>query len=212
MIEYLFHNNSYNDGNDNDDDHHHYDNNNDDDNIINTTTTTTNNNNDRFTKRTHSLFIDDLKSYKESHKQMEAANEIIVRASDDTGAVYGVKKCAEILFKHGETIKGEGLMILDKKAEALDPEKKEFYKFLGIEQGKEIDNGRVMVRIRKEMRKRLENVVDLELYDKKFTKAINCRVISVAGYTMNVCQFTRKEIYDLDMLVKETLRRKGMLG
>ena len=50
---------------------------------------------ERLTKRTHSLFIDGLKTYQESHKQMEAANKIIVRVSDDTGAVYGVKKCAE---------------------------------------------------------------------------------------------------------------------
>ena len=82
---------------------------------------------------------------------MEAANEIIVRASDNTGAVYGVKKCAEILFKRGEMIKGEGLMVLDKKAEALDPKNEEFYQFLRIEQGMQIDNGRVMVTIRKEM-------------------------------------------------------------
>ena len=62
------------------------------------------------------------------------------------------------------------------------------------------------------MRERLENLVDLKLYDQKFMKAINCRVMAVAGYVMNVCQFTKKELYDLDMLVKKTLRRKGMLG
>ena len=39
---------------------------------------------------------------------MEAANEIIARASDDTGAGYGVKKWGEILFKRGELIKREG--------------------------------------------------------------------------------------------------------
>ena len=143
---------------------------------------------------------------------MEAPNEIIVRASDDKGAVYGVKKCAEILFKRGEMMKGEGLMIVDKKTETLDPEKEEIYKFLGIEQRKQIDNGRVMVRIRTETQKRLENLVDLELYDKNFMKAINCRVIPIAEYAMNVCQFTKKELYDLDMLVKKNLRRKATLG
>ena len=32
--------------------------------------------------------------------------------------------------------KREGLSILEERAEALDPEKDDFYKFLGIEQGK----------------------------------------------------------------------------
>ena len=38
-------------------------------------------------KRTHSLFIDDLKMYQESHELLSAANEMNVKASDDkTGA------------------------------------------------------------------------------------------------------------------------------
>ena len=123
---------------------------------------------------------------------MEIANEIIVRASGDTGAMYGAMKCAKNVFKHGEMIKGEGLMILNEEAEALDPDKNEFYRFLGIEQGKQIDKGRPMLRIRNEMLGRLESLLDLELYDKNLMKAINRRVKSVARYAMNVCQFTKK--------------------
>ena len=49
---------------------------------------------DRQVKRTHSLFIDDLKTYQENHQKLEIVNEMIVKASMDTGACYGVKKCA----------------------------------------------------------------------------------------------------------------------
>ena len=48
--------------------------------------------------QTHSLFIDDLKVYQENRARLEVANETIVQASLDTGACYGVKKCAEIVF------------------------------------------------------------------------------------------------------------------
>ena len=37
-------------------------------------------------KRTHSLFVDDLKAYQESHKALKDANEMIVQASHDTEA------------------------------------------------------------------------------------------------------------------------------
>ena len=37
-------------------------------------------------KRTHSLFIDDLKIYQESHQKLEVVNEIILKASMETGA------------------------------------------------------------------------------------------------------------------------------
>ena len=84
---------------------------------------------ERNIKRTHSLFIDDLKVYQESHQKLEVANEIIVKASMDTGACYGVKKCAEVIFKDGKMVKGEGLNVLEERMSVLDPEKKEVYKF-----------------------------------------------------------------------------------
>ena len=37
-------------------------------------------------KRTYSQFIDDLKIYQESHQKFEVVNEMIVKASMDTGA------------------------------------------------------------------------------------------------------------------------------
>ena len=44
----------------------------------------------RDAKRTHSLFVDDLKVYQESHKALKDVNEMMVQASNDTGACYGV--------------------------------------------------------------------------------------------------------------------------
>ena len=95
-------------------------------------------------ERTHHRFIDDLKVYQESHQNLEVANEIIVKASMDTCACYGVKKCAEVIFKDGKMVKGEGLNVLEERMSVLDPEKKEFYKFLGCEQGDKIDVKMVM--------------------------------------------------------------------
>ena len=44
----------------------------------------------RDVSRAHSLFVDDLKVYQESHEILRDVNEIIVQASDDIGACYGV--------------------------------------------------------------------------------------------------------------------------
>ena len=66
--------------------------------------------------RTHSLFIDDLKQYQESHEIIKEVNEIIVQASLDTGACYGVAKCAEIVFERGKMVRGEGLPEDEKRA------------------------------------------------------------------------------------------------
>ena len=66
-------------------------------------------------KISHSLFIDDLKIYQESHQNLEVVNEMIVNASMDIAASYGVKKCAEIVFRKSKMIKGEGLVFWKKK-------------------------------------------------------------------------------------------------
>ena len=59
--------------------------------------------------RTHSLFDDDLKVHQESHEILRDLNEVIVQASHDTGACYGVSKCAEIIFERGKMVRREGL-------------------------------------------------------------------------------------------------------
>ena len=63
----------------------------------------------REVRRTHSLFIDDLKVYQESHKILKYVNETLVQEIHDTGACCGVEKCAEIILEKGKMVKGEGL-------------------------------------------------------------------------------------------------------
>ena len=130
----------------------------------------------------------------------------------DTGACYGVKKCAEIVFRKGKMVKGEGLSVLEEKMDALDPNKNEIYKFLGCEQADKIDVKRVMERVKKEIRRRLDHLTGLNLNDKNLMKAINCRVIPVAGYVMNVCNLGKGDLDELDMIVKSVLRREGFHG
>ena len=43
-------------------------------------------------------------------------------------------------------------------------------------------------------------------------KAINCQVISVAGYVMNICNPGKGDLDKLDMTVKSVLRREGFQG
>ena len=163
-------------------------------------------------KRIHSLFIEDLNIYQENHRKREVVNEIIVKSSMDTGECYGVKKCAEIVFSKGKIIKGEGLAVLEEKMDALDPNKNEIYEFLRYKQADKIDVKRVMEIVKKEIRKRLDHLMGLNLNDKNLMKAINCQVIPIAGYVMNVCNLGKGDLEELAMTVKSVLRREGFHG
>ena len=135
-----------------------------------------------------------------------------VKASTDTGACYVVKKCAEIVFRKGKIIKGEGLAVLEEKMDALDPNKNEIYKFLGCKQADKIDVKRVMERVKKEIRRRLDHLTGLNLNDKNLMKVITCRVIPVAGYKMNVFNRGKGDSDELDMTVKVALPREEFRG
>jgi len=163
-------------------------------------------------RRTHSLFIDDLKIYAKSHEELEVMNEIIVLASSDTGALYGVNKCAEVVFKRGKMVKGEGLEVLEERMQALDPETNDFYKFLGCEQASGIDVKKVLKRVTGELNRRLDRVLKTKLSEKNIIKAINSHVLPVVGYIMNVCKISETDLEELDMAVKRKLRNKNFHG
>ena len=163
-------------------------------------------------KRTHNLFVDDLKVYQESHQALKIVNEIIVQASHDTGACYGVSKCAGIIFKNGKMVKGEGLQVLEERMKTMDPDKNEIYKFLGIEQADGIRMKTVYERVKEEVAESMKMIVKTELNDENLIKAINIKVIPVAAYRMNICKFNVSELKELDQIIKRKLRGRSMLG
>ena len=166
----------------------------------------------RDVSRTHSLFVDDLKVYQESHSLLKEINEVIVQASLDTGACYGVSKCAEIVFERGKMVKGEGLQVLQERMKTLEPDQEEMYKFLGVEQADGIKTKKVYERVKVEMTKRLKLLMKSELNDENLIQAINSKIVPVADYPMNVCKMTKGELNELDQIVKRELRKNDMLG
>ena len=162
--------------------------------------------------RTHSLFVDDLKVYQESHVMLRNVNEMIVQASHDTGACYGVSKCAEIVFERGKMVKGEGLQVLEERMKTMNPDDNESYKFLGVEQADGIITKKVFERVKSEVKRRVKMLVRTALNDVNLAEAINIKVIPVASYPMNVCKFTNGELTELDQIVKNELRARNILG
>ena len=100
--------------------------------------------------------------------------------------------------------------MLAERMKALDPEQNENYRFLGCEQAEQIDTDAVYEGVKAEIDKRMKALTSTEIYKKNFIKAINTRVVPVASYVMNVCDYNHKQVDDLDKLIKEALRSKEM--
>ena len=69
-------------------------------------------------------------------------------------------------------VKGEGLAVLEEEINALDSNKKGIFKFFGYNQASKTDVKRVMERVKKEIRRRLNHLTGLNLNDKNLMKTI----------------------------------------
>ena len=145
-------------------------------------------------------------------KTLKDVNEIIVQTSHDTGACYGVTKCAEIVFERGKMVRGEGLQVLEERMDSMDPDKNKIYKFLGIEQADGIKTKGVYEQVKHEVTKRVRMLINTELNDINLVRAINAKVIPVAAYPMNVCNFSNGELKELDQVIKREMRSSNILG
>ena len=75
-----------------------------------------------------------------------------------------------------------------------------------------MDVKKVVERVKTEIQRRMGQLAKLQLNDKNLMKAINCRVIPVAVYVMNVCNLRKNEVERLDRIMKKTLWREGYHG
>ena len=69
-----------------------------------------------------------------------------------------------------------------------------------------------MERITKGIRKRLDDLTGLNLNYQNLIKAINCQVVPIAGYVMNVCNLEKEDLDKLNKKVKSVLLREGFHG
>ena len=119
---------------------------------------------------------------------------------------------AEIIFKDGKMVCGEGLEVLEERMKTMDSDDNEIYKFLGIEQADRIRTKNVFNRVKEEVVKRTKMLVNIKLNASNLIKAINIKVVPVAAYAINICKFNVNELKELDQVIKRQLREKNMLG
>ena len=132
--------------------------------------------------------------------------------SQDTGMTFGVWKYAEVVYKRGKMTKGEGLQIDNNKAECLDPEDNEYFKFLSIEKGEGQLDEKAKERVILECFKRVESLRRTELYERNMIKALNTMCMSAATYVMNIVHVSRPEFEHLGVRMRKTLKEMNWMN
>ena len=74
------------------------------------------------------------------------------------------------------------MVINDELTNVLMPKENNTYRFLGLEQVRDIDRGAIVERLEEVVEKEVGKVVEYELYDKNLIQAINTKVIPIVTY------------------------------
>ena len=78
----------------------------------------------------HLLFMEDLKIFAKSEREITGLISTIQVLSNDIGMEFGIKKCGVLVLKRGTVVSSEGVEIPD--GERIKEIKKNGYKYLGI--------------------------------------------------------------------------------
>ena len=78
----------------------------------------------------HSLFMDDLKLFYKSEKQMDTLVRTVHVFSTDIGIEFRMKKCGILTMKRGKVVRCEGIKLPN--CEVMKEVEKEGYTYLGI--------------------------------------------------------------------------------
>ena len=66
-------------------------------------------------KLNHLLFMDDLKLYAKSERELDSLIQTLRIFSDDVGMVFGLGRCSVLVLKRGKMIRTEGIELPDGK-------------------------------------------------------------------------------------------------
>ena len=157
---------------------------------------------------THLFFVDDLKLYLKNVEKLKALLEIVISFTNDVGMKFGESKCAYSVTergkrKHqGKELELEGLRI----KELLEEDN---YKYLGMDESIRYDGPLNKNRVTSEYKKRARNIWSSELNNINEVQAHNTFAVPILTPTIGVLPWTKKEIRDLDILMRKQMSMQG---
>ena len=123
-------------------------------------------------KINHLLYMDDLKLYGKTQKDLESLIQTVRIYSSDMGMEFGLEKCASLVMKRGKIVESDGITLPDDKM-IRNLKEDESYKYLSVQELDDIKTSEMKERVSKEYKRRVRKVLETKLNGKNIIKAIN---------------------------------------
>ena len=150
--------------------------------------------------------MDDLKLYGKNDKELDRLLRTVKKFSDDIGMEFGLDKCAKATYIRGRSSEVK----LNKDTSIRDLDQEDTYKYLGIDEGDEIQHAKMKEKIRKGCYRRVRAILHTELNAKNKLEAINILAIPAVTYSFNVFNWNLEEIRRMDRKIRKLLTLNRM--
>ncbi|KAL1447878.1 hypothetical protein WDU94_005658 [Cyamophila willieti] len=155
---------------------------------------------------THLFYVDDLKLFAETNDKLTQAIKTVEHFSKEIGMELGTQKCKiQAITKGKLTPTPEYTTTSSDKIEPMEPG--EYYKYLGIEQNKNINQTATKSKLKKLFHQRLQKILKTQLNAKNLTRAINSYVIPVLTYSFGIIKWTTTDLNEIETLLRTTMTK-----
>ena len=164
----------------------------------------------------HLLFMDDLKLYASSQRELDSLVRVVESYSRDIGMEFGMDKCAVLVMKDGKQVASEGVEL--PSGDVMKDVDEEGYKYLGVLQAEKVKNREMKEKVRNEYLRRVKLLAKSELYAGNLVKGINAWAIGVVRYSAGILDWTKEDLRQMDVKTRKTLtfcgafHKRGSVG
>ena len=160
-------------------------------------------------KLNHLLYMDDLKLFGQSERDIESLVNTVHRFSCDIGMRFGIEKCGVIIMKRGKMVTCDGIELPD--GEKMKGVSEEGYKYLGIVELDGIKEKEMKERFTKEYKRRIKLILKSNLNSRNAISAMNIWAVAVMRYGAGIVKWTKAELEKLDRQTRKIMTMNGAL-
>eukprot|EP00794_Sanderia_malayensis_P021421 gene21421-biopygen13239 len=153
----------------------------------------------------HLLYMDDLKVYSPTPKDLEKAIRVVERASRAIGMELGLRKCAIAHRNH------RGQVEVHEEAESSYHgipllKEEDCYKYLGLQQLFRVNRSETGRQVLTKVNARVTELLKTDLNSANLTKALGCKIAGTMRYYIAAQVWTKGDMCTLDRQIRGQLR------
>ena len=157
---------------------------------------------------TNLFFVDDLKLYASTVRELRRLLGIVTQFSNDVAMQFEVMKCAFQLITRGRTEASNTPLIVNNLT-LQEIEEGDHFKYLGMDESVGINGNLNKTKAIKEYKTRIIRIWSSELNAANKITAHNTLATPVISYAIGILHWNKKEIQDLDTSTRKLLTMKG---